>query len=448
MARHKASIGFFAFFTLLFLSAAPSPAQEKTKDVAIGTTYRFSPKNIKGTIDVSLHFPKDYDKSSDEYPVLYLLDAEDDFVFGSAVADFLAANDRIPALAVVSVFLGNVSAAPPQLIAFFESELFPFIEKSVRVQPCRILYGHSARSFAALYALLNRPDLFYGYICAGLGLTSPPWTTAIDMVKMAEAKLSEAKSLPKSFFFSLGDEQPFYPGVNTLIDILKANRPDGLDWKYEHMENDDHFSNKLKTLYGGLEHVFKGWILPTDVAEKGPEAVKTHYDRLSERLGYSIGIPKRPIYRAIMNWLVYRNRVDLGLGMIAGLKGRGGFDSGVGEGDLEFAGRSCISGSKLDDADKIYRFLCRMDPESPLGFNGLGEVCEKRGELTLAVSNFEKAVKLAESKNHPLLKRFRDNLERARAAMKKPHPSNLKLPIHDTYSASSIFSGRTGPPWT
>ena len=67
--------------------------------------------------------------------------------------------------------------------------------------------------------ICNRPDLFYGYIGAGLGLTSPPWTTAIDLVKLADAKFSETKSLKKSFYFVLGNEQPFLP-------------PSGNSWRY------------------------------------------------------------------------------------------------------------------------------------------------------------------------------------------------------------------------
>jgi len=126
---------------------------------------------------------------------------------------------------VVSIFLGNVSGAPPQLIAFLENEVFPFIEANYRIQPCRVLYGHSARSFVALFVLLNRPDLFYGYIGAGLGLTSPPWTTAIDLVKLSEAKLAEIKTLKKSFFFVLGNEQPFNPASRNLWKSSRQKPP-------------------------------------------------------------------------------------------------------------------------------------------------------------------------------------------------------------------------------
>lgn len=399
-------------FLLPIMLAAPCFPQQKTGDVLIGSTYSFSPKNIQGRIDVSLHFPEDYEKSGAKYPVLYLLDVEKDFVFGSAVADFLASNERIPGLVVVGVFLGNASGPPPQLIAFFENELFPFVEKNARVEPCRVLYGHSARSFATLFVLLNRPDLFYGYIGAGLGLTSPPWTTAIDLVKLAEAKLSETKSLKKSFYFVLGNEQPFFSGVGKFVEILKAKAPKDFDWKYENMPDDDHFSNKLKTLYFGLEYVFRGWRLPLETAKAGPEAIKAHYDRLSERLGYAVGLPARPIHRAVMDWLAYENEVDTALSVIKNLKEKFAFDAGVAEGDLRMGAFFAVNSARLNDAIKISTFLCREYPESAQNLNGLGEVYEKAGKLDLARVSYEKAVALAAAKNDPALKKYQENLDR------------------------------------
>jgi Putative esterase len=410
-ARHFIGVAIISFFVFTVL-AAPCLSQEKTGDVSLGSTYCFRPKNIEGRIDVSLHFPEDYEKSGAKYPVLYLLDVEKDFVFGSAVADFLAANERIPGVIVVGIFLGNSTGGPPQLIEFFENELFPFVDKSARVEPCRVLYGHSARSFATLFVLLNRPDLFYGYIGAGLGLTSPPWTTAVDLVKLADAKLSEMKSLRKSFYFVLGNEQVFLPAVGKFVEILKAKAPAGFDWKYENMPDDDHFSNKLKTLYAGLEFVFRGWRLPLATAEAGPEAIKAHYDRLSERLGFAIGLPARPIHRAVMDWLAYENEVDPALTALKSLKDKYAFDAGVEPGDLRMGGFFAMNSGKLDDAIKIYTFLCREYPESAQNLNGLGEVYEKDGKSDLARANFEKAVALAMAKNDPELKKYQDNLAR------------------------------------
>lgn len=406
---------------VLALWPPPAPAQQKTGDAVVGSTYSFTPKAIKGTIDVSVHLPEGYDASGAAYPVLYLFDIEKDFAFAAAVADFLAANDRIPPLIVVDVFLGNVSGPPPQAIAFLEDELFPFVAANFRVQPCRVLYGHSGRSFAALFIFLNRPDLFYGTICAGLALSSPPWTTAVDFVKLTEQKLSatsDPKTWMKSLFFSLGDEKPFFPGVEKFRDVLTAKAPAGLEWKYVNMPDDDHVSTKLKTLYAGLEHVFGGYYPPVEAAAAGADALKAHYERLSARFGYPLGLPRRAIHRAVMNWIAYQDKADLALGLVKALKDKPGLGDVFEKGDLLFSGGTAVNSGRLDDAVKIFSYLCAAEPANPAGFNGLGETYEKSGKHSLAIENFEEAVRLARAAGDPALKKYQASLERLKKAGK------------------------------
>jgi enterochelin esterase-like enzyme len=405
-----------ALLSVLAVVLPPSAtAQQKSRDVVIGSVYTFAPKAIKGTIEISVHLPEGYAESGAAYPVLYLFDIEKDFVFASAVADFLAAVDRIPPLIVVDVNLANVSGAPPQAVAFLENELIPFVASNFRTQPCRVLYGHSGRSFAALFIFLNRPDLFYGAICAGLGLSSPPWTTAVDFVRLADQKLSapaDPKTWNKSLYFALGDEKPFYPGTEKFRDVLAAKAPPGLDWTYEVMPGEDHFSTKLKALYAGLEHVFRGYYPPLEAAAAGADALKAHYERLSSRLGYPLGLPSRPIHRAVMNWIAYQDKVDLALSLAKGLKDEPGLDGVFEKGDLLFAASTAVNSDRLDDAMKIYAYLCAAEPANPAGFNGLGEAYEKSGRPELALPRYEEAVRLARAANDPDLIKYEANLNR------------------------------------
>lgn len=419
--RGRLFISTLASLTLLILFAPPAPAQQKTGDVLVGSVYTFTPKAIQGTVDISVHLPEGYESSGAAYPVLYLFDIERDFVFASAVADFLAANDRIPPLIVVDINVSNASGAPPQVLAFLEGELFPFVASNFRTQPCRILYGHSGRSFAALYVFLNRPDLFYGTICAGLALSSPPWTTAVDFVKLAEQKLqapADSKTWAKSLYFALGDEKPFFPGVDKFREVLAARAPAGLDWKYENMPEDDHTSTKLKTLYAGLEHVFRGYYPPVEAAAGGREALKAHYDRLSARLGYPLGLPRRAIHRAVMNWIAYQDKVDIALSLAKSLKDEPGFGGVFEKDDLRFSGSTALNSGRVDDAVKIFSYLCATEPADPAGFNSLGEAYEKLGQPELALKSFTEAVRLAQAANDPALKRYQANLNRARKAAK------------------------------
>ena len=423
MTLNKPAMRFGALFLIAFASfPILGAAQTKTSDVSIGSSYAFPSAYLKTDVPVSIHLPRDYDNDDGRYPVLYLLDFGNDFRFAAPVADFLEASDRVPGLIVSAIAVDNLSGSPQAMLGFLEKELFPYIEKTYRTHPCRILYGHSGRSFATLFILLNRPDLFYAYICPGLGISSPPFPGTADFVALATARLSNLASLPKSLYFSLGDERPFLPGVNKFMEVLKAKAPRDFEWKFAHMENDDHFSTKLKTLYEGLEFAFQGLSLPLEVAEKGAGAVKDHYARLSRRLGYPVelGQPQtaKMVDDAIVRMAGYQNRLRLGLALNKELKEKLGFP-GIAEGSFSLIGTFALNEKRYEEAIELYQAMAEAYAQSGSAWNGLGEAHEKLSRLDQALADFEKACELAKASNSPRLPAFQANLERVRKALKK-----------------------------
>lgn len=246
-----------AALVLALFALSSAPAQTRVGDVSIGTQFVFHSTHLEGDVPVRIHLPPGYEGGTFRCPVLYLLDIAGDFVFASASSDFLALCGRIPGLIVVSIDVDKLAGPPQGMIDFLEKDLFPYVDKTYRTEPRRILYGHSGRSFAALYILLNMPDLFEDYICPGLGLSWPVEQGRMDFSAMASKRLAGLKTLPKSFVFSLGDEKKFFAGVDRFISVLKEKAPSDLRWKYIQMPEDDHDSTKLKTLYQGLEFVFQ-----------------------------------------------------------------------------------------------------------------------------------------------------------------------------------------------
>jgi len=256
IVRTRAGAGLaLAAFVLASLMAMPAPAQTKMGDVSIGARYAFTMPGLQGEIPVRIHLPAARSEAKDLPPALYVLEIADDFVYASATADFLARCGHIPGLVVVGIDVDKLSGPPRGMIDFLDKELIPFVEKTAGAGPRRILFGHSGRSFAALFMLLERPDLFEGYICPGLGLTWPLEPGRMDFTALAEARWAKLESLPRSLVFSLGDEDKFYPGVERFMAMLESKAPAGLRWKYLHMAGEDHESTKLLTLYQGLEFI-------------------------------------------------------------------------------------------------------------------------------------------------------------------------------------------------
>ncbi|HSA96872.1 MAG TPA: alpha/beta hydrolase-fold protein [Acidobacteriota bacterium] len=236
--------------------AAGLRAQAKAGDVSIGTRYIFTSDHLKGEIPVRVHLPATLPAGAPPPPTLYVLEIADDFTYAAATADFLARCGRIPGLIVVAVDVDKLSGLPQGMIDFLDKELIPFVERTAGAGPRRILFGHSGRSFAALFILLNRPELFEGYICASLGLTWPLEKGRMDFAAMAEDRWSQRPSLPKALVFSLGDEEKFTAGIERFTSVLKSKAPSDLRWTYLHLPGEDHDSTKLKTLYQGLEFIF------------------------------------------------------------------------------------------------------------------------------------------------------------------------------------------------
>ena len=257
MERHwwRRLIGGFA---LVLAAVAPQvrAAQTAAGEVSIGTRYVFTSRFLAGEIPVRIHLPAVRDAKGAPPPVLYVLEIADDFVYASATADFLARCGRIPGLIVVAIDVDKLSGPPRGMIEFMAEELIPFVDKTAGAGPRRILFGHSGRSFAALFILLNRPELFDDYICAGLGLTSPLEKGRMDFSALAEDRFGKMSSLRKTLVFSLGDEDKFTAGVERFVSVLKAQAPADLRWTYLYLAGEDHESTKLKTLYQGLEFVF------------------------------------------------------------------------------------------------------------------------------------------------------------------------------------------------
>src|SRR5947207_3530163 len=140
-------------------------AQGSTGPVVIGETTQIQSKILKESRSLLISKPPGYDSGTDRYPVLYLLDGETHFQYTSAMANFLAVDDRVPEMLVVGIDSEDSQhrthdLTPPStdetdnrfspgnggadvFLSFIADELVPFIDKTYRTRPYRLLVGHS-----------------------------------------------------------------------------------------------------------------------------------------------------------------------------------------------------------------------------------------------------------------------------------------------------------------
>ena len=388
-----------AFALLLMISAAVI-AQPAT-----GTVKRFSLKSTVLGEDriVLVRTPVGYETNKESYPVLYMTDGDAHLSHTAATIEFLTRNGRIPELIVVGITNTDrtrdlsptkstqknpagelqfpTSGGADNFLKFFETELIPEIEKTYRVQPYRVLAGHSLGGLFTVHAMVSKPGLFNSYVAVSPSLQ---WENQVTL-KRAEEFLKNQKQLNVSLFTSLGNE----PGAigesfDSFREVLAKTNIKGFAWQAERMDDEDHGSVVLRSHYAGLRKVYEGWQGPRDLQSGaiigGLKGADAHYAKLSERFGYKIPVPE-----ALLNQMGYQ---------------------------LIFAG-------KPEEAIGVFKANVERYPNSANVYDSLAEAYERGGQLDLAEPLYEKARVLGEQNNDPNTAIYKANYERVHAKLKE-----------------------------
>jgi len=379
---------------VLLMIASAAIAQPPT-----GTVKKFS---IKSTVlgedrIILVRTPVGYETNKVRYPVLYMTDGDAHMGHTASTIEFLTQNGRISDLIVVGVTntdrtrdltpakstdktpVGDLrfptSGGADNFLKFFETELIPEIEKKYRVQPYRILAGHSLGGLFAIHAMITKPGLFNSYIAVSPSLQ---WENS-EALKRADAYLKNQKEANVTLFTSIGNE----PGAigedfDKFKDMLSKSNIKGFEWQAERMADEDHGSVVLRSHYFGLRKVYEGWQAPNDpksgAISGGLKGADAHYKKLSEKFGYSIPTPEN-----LINQMGYQFMFD----------------------------------GKPEEAIAVFKANVERYPASANVYDSLAEAYERGGHIDLAEPLYDKARTLGEQNNDPNKAIYKTNYERA-----------------------------------
>ena len=346
--------------------------------------------------------PAGYETNKMSYPVLYMTDGDTHMGHTSSTIEFLNRNGRISDLIVVGVVNTDrtrdlspvkstiknaggglqfpTSGGANNFLKFFETELIPEIEKHYRVQPYRILAGHSMGGLFAIHSMISKPGLFNSYVAVSPALN---WETSEVMTRAEEFLKNQKKKLKITLFVSLGNE----PGAigqsfDRFKQLLSKTSFEGFAWQAERMDDEDHGSVVLRSYYFGLRKVFDGWQLLRDhntgAVAGGLKGADEHYKKLSDKLGYSITVSEN-----VINQMGYQ---------------------------LFFNG-------KVEEAIAVFKANVERYPESANVYDSLAEAYERRGQIDLAEPLYAKAWTLGQQNNHPGAAVYKTNYERVHAKL-------------------------------
>jgi len=368
---------------LMILIPLNGIAQNNTEDVVLGKTIQIESKVLGEERQIMVYLPPGYDQTSTKYPVLYLLDGRMHFQHASSTVQFLSRNGRIPQMIVVAIV--NVdrtrdftpttveerlkSGGAEKFITYLNDELFPFIEENYRTVPYRLLEGHSLGGMFSLHVLFKYPDMFQSHFAMSPYIM---WDNNYVLNEATE-KMQTPPNFKNFLYITLGDEENYVEPLGKLTNLLETKKPEGLEWHYIVMENDNHGTVPLKSLYNGLETLYKDWGINIAVADQSIQAIEDHYQKLSDKFGYTVEIPEN-----MFNAMGYR----------------------------------AIGQDKIELALEFFLHNVKLYPESTNVYDSLGEGYEAAGKLELAKKNYEIAVKKGEESENANLAIYKEHLDK------------------------------------
>lgn len=387
------------FVCLLIISSA-ALAQPPT-----GTVKRLTLKSTVLGEDrvVLVRTPAGYETNKLTYPVLYMTDGDAHMGHTASTIEFLTGHGRILDLIVVGItntdrtrdlspvkstnknaageLQAPTSGGADNFLKFFETELIPYIEKEYRVQPYRILAGHSLGGLFAIHAMISKPGLFNSYVAVSPALQ---WENG-EALKRAEEFLKNQKEMKVTLFVSLGNETgAIGESFDSFKDLLSKTNIQGFEWQAERMDDEDHGSVVLRSHYFGLRKVYAGWQGPRDPKSGavigGLKGAEEHYKRLSEKFGYSIPVPEN-----LINQIGYQFLFD----------------------------------GKPEEAIATFKANVERYPNSANVYDSLAEAYERGGRIDLAEPLYDKARVLGQQNNDPNTPIYKANYERAKAKLKE-----------------------------
>ncbi|MCE7995573.1 MAG: alpha/beta hydrolase [Roseivirga sp.] len=169
----------FTKVVLSFLLCLSYQVAAQVQDLSIGKVYTYSSEKLKEQREYRVLLPESYKTGDQHYPVIYVLDGASYYLSAYSAVVALAGQSNMPESIVVAVSNPDRTSdmTPPDMripsvqqanadkfLGFLADELIPYIDKSYRTRPLRVLIGHSHGGIFSLYALSARPETFGWHI--------------------------------------------------------------------------------------------------------------------------------------------------------------------------------------------------------------------------------------------------------------------------------------------
>jgi tetratricopeptide (TPR) repeat protein len=185
----------------------------------------------------------------------------------------------------------------------------PYIESTYRTHPFRILMGHSLAGLFGIQTFTRHPKLFQAIIAAAPSI----YWNQHEWIGEFSDFLSGLKSLKGNILISMdGQSEVNHQQMEKVAAAVKKYNPKDLYFDYKYFPEETHVSLAIPALFHALkllfsDYMFSGEREPWTYGSKG---IKAHFDKASQRYGYTIPIPEDFLIDHTLHGLDRHNGVD------------------------------------------------------------------------------------------------------------------------------------------
>lgn len=388
--------------TCLLLLVSPVPATAQDSTVKLWTREVLNSSRLKESRSILVATPEGYSTSSERYPVLVLLDADDRPQFNLALANvaFLASRRAIPPLIVVGIPNGRDRThdlTPPGTGAntknfpsaggaaafadFIVDEVLPRVRSNYRTMPSTILAGHSFGGLVALEVAAKKPGTFTGVIAMSPAL----WWNDSSLVASYSAAIANADKGQRLFVTSGGLEGDIDRPTVRLSQILDSLKLKQTAFGHRRYPEDSHGLTPAPSLVDGLRFVFE----PISVA-------KLPISLLGPRTDSAILVnaltESRQLYGAGARTFGMDERLpEMEV-------------NGLGYGALQILHNPAL-------AIWVFRQNVKDFPESANAYDSLGDGMLAAGDTTAAMAQYRRAIDIGTRTRHAVVDESRRKLK-------------------------------------
>ena len=294
---------------LIALSCLVPAAYPQTdgQSISLGV-YRVVSSEILGEDRIlQIHLPTGYESTEATYPVVYLFYS--DWVegyFAQLVNDLYHLSiDMIPPVILVGIQntyryrdllpwprspdRAEEEGQANRFLSALKNEIIPFVDAEYRTKQYRIMVGPQAAAVFGAYTLLESPETFQAFILNDpCRFDSPERSLCRELA--AYAATSEASGKYVAVTHDASDDRWGMDMLAALGTSLEQNAVDGFRWLID-IDREWPFFLAPVDARAAFMDLFSDYPFPSSHDVASWEDIRSHYDRLSQNIGFGIEPP-------------------------------------------------------------------------------------------------------------------------------------------------------------